>query len=75
MKPATCHPERQHCANGLCRPCWRDAHRDKQRETERAYRDRRGAEINVAVREHYAANRDAINARRRAKYAAAKKTG
>jgi len=28
MTTPTCHPERPHCAHGLCRPCYRKAHKE-----------------------------------------------
>jgi len=41
--PPSCHPDRPHCANGLCRPCYEHANRGKRRLWRRDYKRRRRA--------------------------------
>jgi ferric-dicitrate binding protein FerR (iron transport regulator) len=58
-----------------CRPCHRAATRkwaEEHPDHVRAYRAARRPIENAQAREHWARNRDAINAKRRAAYAAAR---
>jgi hypothetical protein len=65
---AECHPDRPHYANGLCRNCYMN-------EAQKRYASRHPGRVREKDQKYKKANRDKINARRRARRKKLKEQG
>jgi 5-methylcytosine-specific restriction endonuclease McrA len=73
---AECHPERKHCANGLCKSCYYrarykdlgDVSKSESREKSRRFRAKNPDYLRIWYRENADRRRDAVNSSARSYY-------